>query len=176
VTETQQGTQGPTRAELLDALRSSEAAVVRRLADVPPEALNAGCYENGWNARQVLAHVASIEWTYPRLLDLARSEPQSAADSAARTSSGSGGGIGGYNQRQVERYADASVKELIDLFRKNRAATIAAVEAADDDLFAQPVRSAGGITGTLGHVLNMVAVAHVLGHVNDIVNAAGEAS
>ena len=79
------------------------------------------------------------------------------------------GGVDDYNQRQVERRAQASVAELLAEFKKNRTATIAAVEQLDEALLATPIRSAGGITGTLGSVIQMLAVTHVLGHVNDLV-------
>ena len=78
-----------------------------------------------------------------------------------------------YNDRQIERYAGATVDELLEVFRKNRATTIAAVEATDDGLFLREVKSAGGIQGPLGVVFNYVAVLHVQTHVNDIVGAAG---
>ena len=53
-------------------------------------------------------------------------------------------------------------------FERNRAATIAAVEAADERLFGQQIRSAGGVVGPLAEVFHQVAVAHVLGHARDI--------
>ena len=65
-----------------------------------------------------------------------------------------------------------SVAEVIDEFETNRKQTIAAVEAADEELFSKEIRSAGGIKGSAGQVLNMVAVMHVQGHVADIVRSA----
>ncbi len=173
-------TQPSPKQQLLADLRAGERNLLDRLAAVPGTSLDAGCYESGWNARQVLAHVATIEWSYERLIDLARGvAPASAGEPpASRPADGPGyspppsGGINDYNLRQVEKHAQSSVAELLDLFHTNRAATIAAVEQADDALFEKPVRSAGGLTGTLAQVLNMVAVLHVAGHVNDIVNAA----
>jgi hypothetical protein len=166
----------PTRAELLEALRASAREVVTGLSGQPVDVFKSGCYENGWTRRQVLAHVASIEWTYARLIDLAAGGGTPQGDKAgAPQTAASGppqrpaqGGINDYNQRQVDKLSDASVPELIDLFRKNRAATIAAVEGVSDSLLAQPVRSAGGLSGPLGVVLDMVAVQHVRGHVRDI--------
>lgn len=168
--------QAVSKQQLLEALRESGAEALAKLAAIPSPRFEDGCYENGWNARQVLAHIASIEWTYPRLLGVAREgegpreKTAEGAEPPQRTASG---GINSYNQRQIERYADASVAELLDVFRKNREATIAAVGAAGEELFAVPVKSAGGIPGPLGTVLNYVAVLHVRGHVNDIVAAAG---
>jgi len=171
----------PSKAELLQILRSNGAEVVAKLRGLPPEAFERGRYENGWNGRQILAHVASIEWTYTRLLDVARSAPPASQAQSAevrRTSPEQAagiptrpmqGGIDDYNARQVEKRAAATVAELLAEFETNRAATIAAVESADEALLRTPIRSAGGVTGPLAAVINAIAVAHVVGHVNDIV-------
>jgi hypothetical protein len=68
----------------------------------------------------------------------------------------------------VEQRANASVDELITEFETNRKTTLTAVESADEALFSQPVKSAGGARGTLAEVLNYVAVLHVAQHVQDI--------
>jgi hypothetical protein len=172
--------QTPTRAELLDALRSSGREVEERLGALPAERFEEGRYEGGWNGRGILAHIASIEWTYPRLLDLAKEAESSPQGSAEARTSASGeakdvptrpaqGGILSYNDRQVEKRANASVAELLDEFKTNRTATIAAVESADASLFEKEIRSAGGVTGPLAGVINAIAVLHVRAHVNDIV-------
>ena len=130
-----------------------------------------GCYEGGWNGRQILAHVASIEWSYPRLIEIARTapEPDAAppADGALPTRAMRGGNDA-YNDRQVAKRAHLSAAELLDEFERNRAATIAAVEAAEESLFARRIRSAGGIVGPLAMVFQQVAVLHVLGHARDL--------
>ena len=163
-----------TKSELLDALRASRDEAVALIRAVPAERLEHGRYENGWNGRQILAHVASIEWSYPRLIDIAR---EAAADPPApAVAPGAGepptrtmrGGNDAYNDRQVAKRAGVPAAELLAEFQTNRAATIAAVEAADEALFAQPIRSAGGVTGPLAAVFHAVAVVHVLGHARDI--------
>ena len=78
------------------------------------------------------------------------------------------GGNDAYNDRQVAKRAEMSAAALLAEFEQNRAATIAAVDAADEALFARPIRSAGGVTGPLVEVFHQVAVAHVLGHARDI--------
>ena len=170
----------PTKDELLEALRSSGQQLLERLRALPAEEVGQGRYESGWNGRQILAHVASIEWTYPRLLDLAQQgtplAPNAKPPEVRRTEPGEAGlptrpprgGIDDYNQRQVDKRAEASVAELLAEFEKNRAATIAAAESADEALLRTPIRSAGGITGALGSVIYAVAVQHVLGHLSDI--------
>ncbi len=170
----------PSKAELIEGLRSSEQRLLDKLRALPESAFEQGRYENGWNARQILAHVASIEWTYPRLIDIARqasapSDPPPSPQPAAppkpdslptRTAQG---GILSYNDRQVEKRADASVADLLAEFQKNRAVTIAAVEEAEESLFTTHIKSAGGITGALATVIQGIAILHVIGHTNDIV-------
>lgn len=163
-----------TKAELLEKLRKAETEIPEKLASLPAEAFEDGCYENGWNGRQVLAHIAGIEWTYPRLLEVAwnAGQPKPKEDKPKETAAKPAqGGINSYNDRTVERYKDNTAAELLDIFKTNRANTIAAIEAEEEQLFAVPVRSAGGIPGPLGTVLNYVAVVHVEGHVNDILAA-----
>jgi hypothetical protein len=164
----------PSKTQLLEALRSGERELVDKLGALSADAFEQERYENGWNGRQILAHVASLEWTYPRLLDIPKQEkPPAAAESRPKSSSpptrSVRGGIGSYNERQVEKRAGMSVADLLAEFQKNRAATIAAVDKADDSLLATPIKSAGGISGPLATVIYLIAVMHVQGHVNDIV-------
>src|SRR5512138_1149718 len=155
----------PSKAELLHALRLSRDEVVALVSSLPPERLEEGRYESGWNGRQILAHIASIEWTYPRLIDVARTPP---AEETTPPTRAMRGGNEAYNDRQVSKRAHLSVPELLAEFETNRAATIRAVEAADEALFARPIRSAGGVVGPLALVFQQIAVAHVLGHARDI--------
>jgi hypothetical protein len=163
----------PSKAELLDALRASRDEVLRLVGAVSPERLEEGRYESGWNGRQILAHLASIEWTYPRLLDIARGAPSAAGGppeqrGAEPPTRAMRGGNDAYNDRQVAKRADRSVADLLAEFELNRAATIEAVEAADEQLFTRHIRSAGGVTGPLALVFRQVAVDHVLGHARDL--------
>lgn len=157
-----------SKQQLLADLRRNGEEAIAALAAIPPARFQEGRYENGWSGREILAHMASIEWTYARLIDLAGAPAPSGGDGGGERSASAQGGIDSYNARQVEKRAGASVAELLEEFRTNRAQTMAAVEAADEALFDVPIRSAGGRTGTLAKVLNEVAVLHVQGHTRDI--------
>ena len=164
-----------SKSQLLANLRSGGEQLLSKLEGLPEGALDSGCYENGWNGRQVLAHIAAIEWTYPRLIDIARNGPPEKRPKAPAASRPAKGGINSYNDRQIARYADATTAELLDIFRKNRETTISTIEATEDELFATEVKTAGGIEGSLATVLNFVAVMHVGTHVNDVLDAANRA-
>jgi uncharacterized damage-inducible protein DinB len=161
-------TDAPSKAALLAALRECGDEFLARLRALPDEQWEQGRYENGWTARQILAHVAAIEWTYPRLLEIAASAPTTERTANGLPTRTAGGGIDAYNARQVEKRAETPAIDLLAEFERNRAATIAAVAAADEARLATPIRSAGGVTGPLALVLQRVAVDHVRGHLRDI--------
>ena len=155
-----------TREELLAALQEDAARLPEAVGALGEAELSRGVYENGWNARQLLAHLAAIEWTYPRLIER--------AEAATGNSDSSGSGtfdMDAYNERQVAKRAEASVQELLEEFGRNRAATIDAVASADGALLKQPTRSAGGVEGTLLEVLIGVTVGHVREHIADLTGA-----
>ncbi len=158
-----------SREELIAALQDDSDAFEKAVAQLPEEAFERGVYEQGWNARQLLAHIAAIEWTYPRLIERAQ---QRAAGDDVPQGGGAGFDMDAYNAKQVERRDDQPVEQLLTEFRRNRAATIDAIRAADESLLSQPTRSAGGVEGTLLDVLEGVAVGHVREHVNDLLKGA----
>jgi hypothetical protein len=168
-----------SKERLIEALRSSQQDLLERLGGLSAEDFEKGAYESGWNRRQVLAHIASLELSYPQLIAIARGDlpmPEAAGADLRSTEQpyrpSNAGPIHAYNQRQVDKLMDASAAELLALFEKNRAATIAAVQATDDALFEKEVRTTGGLHGPLGQVLERVSVDHVRGHVDDIASAA----
>src|SRR5919204_1719296 len=113
-----------SKQELLDNMRASRREFAAAVRSVPAERWPEGRYEEGWTAKDILAHLASIEWTYPKLLLLAAQPTTEDRDAEKRLR----GGIGGYNQRHVEKRRDNSVGELLEEFERNRDAIIAARE------------------------------------------------
>ena len=149
-----------TKAELLAALEETRDAVVNGLDGLD---LQQGVYEGGWNGRQLLAHIASMEWTYPRILEL----PEATDEEAAKPRDTSVT-VDDYNRRQVEKRNDTSVDELVEEFARNRAKTIEAVAAHPEEAFERRVRSAGGTVGPLIDVMWFVAIEHVRSHLADL--------
>jgi hypothetical protein len=160
---------------LLTDLRTDAEQIPTTLSALAPETLTHGAYEQGWTGREIVAHIASIEWTYARLIERASEAAEAEGDTSVSGKRPGGGTIDmdGYNARQIEKRQDASVAELIDEFRANRTRTIAAVEQTSSDLFAQGMQSAGGVRGTLADVIRSVAIDHVRGHVADLSKSGG---
>ena len=157
-----------TRDDLLSALADDAERLPRIVAAISTADLNRGVYEHGWSARQLIAHLSAIEWTYPRLIEQAAAPPAPSSDSEDRPSFD----MDAYNHRQVANRSEATIAELLEEFATNRQATIAAISNAENSLLSQPTRSAGGATGTLLQVLANVTLDHVRTHLADLESAA----
>lgn len=153
-----------TRDQLIADLQTDRDALLAAVHNIPAQHWSRGVYEHGWTAKQLLAHIAAIEWTYPKLIE--RAQPASAHSTAPDASQPFD--MDAYNQRQVQRRADHTIDQLLDEFAQNRQATIAAIQSAPDHLLKTPTKSAGGVAGTLLDVLNAVARDHVREHLNDL--------
>jgi len=108
----------PTKRELLAALAASRDEVVGLVRSMDRVRLEEGRYENGWNGRQILAHIASIEWSYPRLIDIARTPP-APVEQAPPTRTMKGGNDA-YNDRQVAKREGMTVAALLAEFGGGR--------------------------------------------------------
>ena len=123
--------------KLLADLRADAVSVPALLRALKPEQLERGAYEQGWTVRDLVAHLASIEWTYPRLLERAAQPPATEPPAESSDSGGpgeAGSGMDRYNARQVEKRRETPMVDLIAEFSANRQATIDAVAAADPAL------------------------------------------
>ena len=168
-----------TRDNLIRDLQTDAQTLADTVARIPEDGWNDGVYEHGWSARQLLAHIAAIEWTYPKLIERAAAaqtaETAEAADPASSFSSNpavTDFDMDAYNHRQVEKRGDTPIPDLLAEFQRNRQATIAAIQAAPDAILTRPTRSAGGVEGTLLEVLAGVARTHVRQHLTDLTTAA----
>lgn len=158
-----------THEELLAALREDAGRLPEVVGAIGEGDLERGVYENGWSARELLAHLAAIEWTYPRLIE--RAAAPGGSDGSSDSSSGGAFDMDAYNARQVAKRAEAGIGELLEEFGRNREATIEAVANADAALLDRATRSAGGVEGTLLEVLIGVTVGHVREHMADLAGA-----
>ena len=160
------------RDALLAALRSDGDRVADVLAALPADALERGAYEQGWTVKDIAAHLASIEWTYPRLIQIAEAVDQGAKSSDGDASTrGSNPQMDDYNARQVAKRRETPLPQLIEEFRSNRAALIDAIEATPAELLEREIQSFGGVRGSLLQVMWSVAVEHVRTHLDDLQSA-----
>ena len=60
------------KEQLLDGMRASIGEFIDAARSLSPERWEEGRYEEGWTAKDILAHVASVEWTFPKILVMAQ--------------------------------------------------------------------------------------------------------
>ena len=150
---------------LMEDLRDSGVEFRDRVLGFSPGALETGIYENGWNGRQVVAHLAGIEWSLPGLINRTRAGRK--ADLATPLAKESMT-MDGYNAREVLRRRDTCLAELVDEFSRNREATIVAVASLTPGQLEASAKSLGGASGTVEGVLRRVAIEHLRQHLREI--------
>jgi uncharacterized protein (TIGR03083 family) len=153
-----------TKERLLENMRSSEREFLQAVGELGADQWAEVRYEEGWTAKDILAHVASVEWQFPKLL-VPGNRPSGRVPGSGERSSG---GIHEYNKRQVDKRRDHSVEALLEEFERNRKQTIAAVEETAEEALRAQVRTAGGTEGTAAEVLNFLTVTHLRMHLDDI--------
>ena len=163
------------RTDLVSELRSTRKQIEEVVASVPDRGWEAGVYEGGWNARQLLAHVASTSGVASFLLAMAQL-PEAPGD-AAKGSPAPGRDTfdrqnDEFNRQQVALRAERSVEEMLDEIRSNIQRDIQAVQAASEELIAKHYRAPWGVEGMVGEVIATSLREHLGTHIADLRSAA----
>jgi hypothetical protein len=154
------------RDDVIGAIRGAQEEAERLALAVPDEAWSKGVHEQGWNAKQLLCHVASTAGIASFLLDMAKAP-------------GSGGmGAGGFdidswNAEQVALREGKSLDEILDELRENCQKGMADVKGAGDELLSRQFRAPWGIEGPLADVIVGSIEGHFMVHVRDLEKAVG---
>jgi hypothetical protein len=127
----------------------------------PQAAWTNAVHGDGWDARELLSHMASTSGVANFILMLAEG-PAGAA--------GGGGAydIDQFNAQQVAMRAGRSVAELLDEVRANIARDIAAVENASDELLAKRFRAPWDVEGPVAEVIVESLRRHFRGHLEEL--------
>ena len=151
------------KEDVIGAIRSAQQEVERLVSSAPESAWSKGAYEQGWNAKQVLCHIASTSGVAGFLLSMAK----------APGSGGMGGGfdIDAFNSQQVAARQDKPVVEVLDELRGVCRRDIESVQNAPDDLLAQHLRAPWGTEGSLADVIANSIEEHLMTHVRDLERA-----
>lgn len=136
-----------TKEEIIAALEEQKALVQRLASETPPGGWSAPAHENGWDARELLAHVATTSRVGGFVMAMA---------SAPAGAPGLGGAAfdqDAFNVHQVAMRASRSVQEVADEICGNLDSDIAAVRGAPDDLLAKHYKAPWETEGTVAEVI-----------------------
>jgi uncharacterized protein (TIGR03083 family) len=148
------------KRDVINCLKNARDEVVSVAEGANEAGWSSGTYEDGWTARDVLAHLASTSGAANFILTLARA----------------GGGASGpasfdgeaFNREQVAMRKDRSVDQLLDEIRANIERDIQAVESADEGLMQAHYAAPWGAEGTVAEVIINSVNGHLGGHIADL--------
>jgi hypothetical protein len=153
------------KAEIVNILEHDAEETKAFFANLSAEQLSASVYQEGaaWTARQVLAHLITIEQSMQRLFEnILAGKPEASKDFE----------IERFNRSQPRKLDGLMLTELIARFQEVRSQTIAKVRGmAETDLDREGIHPFHGP----GHLERFVrwAYEHCQGHLNDTRRAIG---
>jgi hypothetical protein len=115
-------------------------------------------YEAGWNARQLLCHLAAGGGFAGFMIGFAKSPTPPPADFDQDR----------WNAHEVRSREGKSLAELLDELRTSSERSVAAVEAAPDELLASHFRAPWGSEGSLADVIIESLREHVGTHLSEL--------
>jgi hypothetical protein len=152
----------PGKFDIVGAISKAVGEIDLVASSLSEQAWSRGVYENGWNARQLLSHLAADSSNASVLIAVARApglRPGPSFDQDA------------WNAAQVAARDGMSVSELLEETRSNFQRSIAAVEAAPDELLAQPFELPDISIGSLADVILAAVSDHTAAHLADLRSA-----
>ncbi len=151
-----------TKEEVVAAIRGAQEELDRLVSSTPEAAWSKPAYEQGWNAKQLLCHVAASSNVAGFLLAMARNPGASF-----------GGGLDQdeFNAQQVALREPKSISEVADEAREYLERDVDNANAAPDELLAAHYEAPWGDDGPLGDVIVDSIEEHLMMHVRDLATA-----
>ena len=150
--------------QIVAKMQDLQSQIEQAVAAMPQESWSKGVYEGGWNARQLLSHVASTSGTAGFVLGMARMP--------SAPNLGGGYDENSFNAQQVAARENKSTAELVGEIKAGFERDIAAVRAAPDELVAKHFQAPWGVEGEVGDVIVMSLEGHLGMHLADLRSAA----
>ncbi len=151
----------PDKNEVIASLKKIREEVVGLVEGAGPDDWSSPAYEDGWTAKDILAHIASTCGPASFLLAIAQVP--------------GGGGTGGgsfdgeaFNRQQTQMRAAHSPQQILDEIRSTTQRDIQAVEAAPDELLQKHFVAPWGSEGSVAELIILAAEGHLGGHIADL--------
>lgn len=170
-----------SKADVLRQLRAGEQSVTEQLSAIAPERFEQGSFEQGWNARQTLAHVSSMEALYRGIVTML-----SGRRSVDEDTWGPPSGVPAPDPDEddeeetvsfdvlfrtlIDEREGATPAALLSEFRQHRRALIRIVAETDETLLCRPLGPADAPDESLASTVCQ-HVLHVNAHVSQIVRS-----
>lgn len=151
------------KTDIIEVIRGTQSEVEKLVSSAAESAWSKPAYDQGWNAKQLLCHIASTSGVAGFLVGMAKAP-------------GSGGmgadfDIDAFNAQQVAARQDKPIAEVLEEVRGNCQRDIESVQNAPDGLLAQHFRAPWGVEGPLADVIVGSIEEHLMMHVRDLAKA-----
>ncbi len=156
-----------SKSDIVKSMRNQQQEIEQLARSLPETAWSKGVYETGWNAKQLLCHLAESPGVAGFLLGFAKAPPSESG------SAGPAMDIDVWNAQRVAALQGKSLSDLLGDLRTNSERNIAAVEAAPDDLLARPIKTPWGAEGPVADIILGSIQEHGGMHLADLRSAAG---
>ncbi len=154
-----------SKTDIVEVIRNTQEEVEKLVSSAAESAWSKPVYEQGWNAKQLLCHIASTSGAARFLIGMAKAP-------------GSGGmgadfDIDAFNAQQVAARKAKPITEVLEEVRGNCQRDIESIKNTADDLLAQHFRAPWGVEGPLADVIVISIEGHLMMHVRDLAKAVG---
>ena len=153
-----------TKDEIVAAIRGAREELDRLVSSTPESAWSKPAYEQGWNAKQLLCHVAASSNVSGFLLAMARNPGASFDGGLDRDE---------FNAQQAALREFETIAEVADEARGYLERDVDNVNATPGDLLAAHYRAPWGYEGPLADVMLDSLRDHLVVHLRDLARALG---
>jgi len=151
------------KENVIGVIRNAQHEVEKLVSSAPESAWSKPAYEQGWNARQLLCHIASTSGVAGFLVGMAKAP-------------GSGGmgadfDVDAWNAQAVAARQDKPITEVLEEVRGSCQRDVESVQNAPAGLLAQHFRAPWGAEGPLADVIVGTIEGHLMMHARDLAKA-----
>ncbi|TMB69811.1 MAG: hypothetical protein E6J43_03550 [Chloroflexi bacterium] len=152
-----------SKDDIVRHMEQLRAEIEEAVSAMPEDGWSKCVYESGWNAYQLLSHIASMSGTGGFVLNLARMP--------SAPSLGAGFDEDGFNARLVAEREGRSTSELVGEIGANFARDVAAIRAAPEEVLTKQFRAPWGVEGEVADVIIESLQGHLGLHLADLRSA-----
>ena len=150
-----------TKQDVINTIREAQQELERLAQNADAGFWDGARYEQGWNAKQVLCHIAATSGM-PAMFLAAVKAGQAAA------SMGADFNLDAWNSQNVATREGKSVQEIAGEISASHKTSIETMEAADDSLLQKTFRAPWGHEGPLAEVVIGGIRNHEMAHLRDL--------
>lgn len=160
-----------TKGEIIESIQQGIAKVDATFGSLSDQQLRTQVHdeEEGWTAKEILAHLAGRQAGYDRMLATAE-HPEQPAGSGTAPTTPAGFNVNDWNSARVAERIDHSRDELLAEFRQVHEGLIERVRALPDDALNQTIQR-GDRQIPLGDALRMGGGIHSINHAETVEQA-----